>query len=76
MRSTARKLGVDYSFLWMSASGEQLREISALVKSGALRPIVGRVIPFEDIPVALAGLGKSGVRGKIVASIPSDGARG
>ena len=76
VRSIARKLGVDYSFLWMSASGEQLREISALVESGALRPIVGRVIPFEDIPEALAGLGKNGVRGKIVASIRSDGARG
>ena len=72
VRRAARKSGVDYSFLWMSASGDQLREISALVESGAIRPIVGRVIPFEEIPEALAGLGKSGVRGKTVATIPSD----
>ena len=68
----ARKFGVDYSFLWMSASGDQLREISALVESGAIRPVVGRVVPFEEIPGAL---GKSGVRGKTVATISSAGAR-
>ncbi|MGH1524430.1 NADP-dependent oxidoreductase [Leifsonia sp. L25] len=70
VRRAARTAGVDYSFLWMSASGDQLRQISALVESGAIRPIVGRVVSFDEIPEALAGLGTSGVRGKVVASIP------
>lgn len=69
VRRTARRLGVEYSFLWMSASGEQLRQISALVESGAIRPIVDRVIPFEEIPEAVARLGKGGGRGKTVAAI-------
>lgn len=72
VRHAARAAGVEYSFLWMSASGVQLREISALVESGAIRPIVGRVVPFDEIPEALAGLGTNGARGKIVASMPSD----
>lgn len=73
VRRTARRLGVEYSFLWMSASGEQLRQISALVESGAIRPIVGRVIPFEEIPEAVARLGKGGGRGKTVAAIAGAG---
>lgn len=72
VRHAAQKLGVDYSFLWMSASGDQLREVSALVESGAIRPVVGRVVPFEEIPDAL---GKSGVRGKTVATISPAAAR-
>jgi NADPH:quinone reductase-like Zn-dependent oxidoreductase len=75
VRRAAQKAGVDYSFLWMSANGDQLREISALIESGAIRPIVGRVVSFDEIPEALAGLGTNGVRGKIVASIPSDADR-
>ncbi|MCI0157097.1 NADP-dependent oxidoreductase [Leifsonia shinshuensis] len=75
VRHAARTAGVDYSFLWMSANGDQLREISGLVESGAIRPIVGRVVSFDAIPEALAGLGKTGVRGKVVAAIPSDAAR-
>ena len=73
VRRTARRLGVEYSFLWMSASGEQLRQISALVESGAIRPIVDRVIPFEEIPEAVARLGKGGGRGKTVAAIAGAG---
>ncbi|ANF30404.1 NADPH:quinone oxidoreductase [Leifsonia xyli] len=72
VRHAARKSGVDYSFLWMSASGDQLREISALTESGAIRPVVGRVVPFDEIPDAL---GTSGVRGKTVAAIHRDAAR-
>lgn len=69
VRRAARRLGVEYSFLWMSASGEQLREISALVESGAIRPIIDRVIPFEEIPEAVARLRTGGGRGKTVALI-------
>ncbi|WP_285114300.1 NADP-dependent oxidoreductase [Leifsonia sp. fls2-241-R2A-40a] len=72
VRRAARTAGVDYSFLWMSANGDQLRKISTLVESGAIRPIVGRVISLDEIPEALAGLGKSGVRGKVVASVPAE----
>lgn len=74
VRHAARKADVEYSFLWTSANGDQLREISALVESGTVRPVVGRVVLLDEVPEALAGLRKGGVRGKIVAAIPSEDA--
>ncbi|WP_461163011.1 NADP-dependent oxidoreductase [Arthrobacter sp. R4-81] len=68
IRRQARKLGVSYEFLFMRASGDQLRQITALIDSGALRPIVGRVFPFDQTAQALQGLEKGGIRGKAVIS--------
>ncbi|WP_342024253.1 NADP-dependent oxidoreductase [Arthrobacter citreus] len=73
VRRRARKLGVTYEFLFMHASGEQLRKITALVDDGVLRPVVGRVFPFDQTPEALQALGKGGIRGKVVIS--RDGGR-
>ena len=69
VRRAARRRGVRYSFLFMEASGSQLREITALVESGAIRPVVGRVVAFDEIPAALSALGRGGVRGKVVATV-------
>ena len=68
VRRRARALGVGYEFLFMRASGDQLREIARLVDEGAVRPVVGRVVPFAEIPQALAALGRGGLRGKVVAT--------
>ena len=70
IRAQAKKLGVTYEFLFMKASGEQLRAISTLVDQGALRPVVGIVFDFDQTPQALASLAKGGVRGKAVVTIP------
>ena len=70
IRRRARKLGVSYEFLFMRASGDQLRRISALIDTGALRPIVGRVFPFGQTVEALQSLVKGGIRGKAVISNP------
>jgi len=55
----------------MRASGDALRQIAALIDDGALRPIVGKVIPFEQLPEALGSLAHGGIRGKVVVSVPS-----
>lgn len=70
IRRQARKLGVSYEFLLMRASGDQLRQITALIDSGALRPVVGRVFPFDQTVQALEGVEKGGIRGKAVISNP------
>ncbi|KRE80999.1 NADP-dependent oxidoreductase [Arthrobacter sp. Soil762] len=70
IRRQARKLGVSYQFLFMRASGDQLRQITALIDDGALRPVVGRVFPFGQTVEALEGLEKGGIRGKAVVSNP------
>jgi NADPH:quinone reductase-like Zn-dependent oxidoreductase len=54
----------------MRASGDQLRQIAALIDGGALRPVVGRVFPFAQTVEALQGLENGGIRGKAVISNP------
>ncbi|WP_433019342.1 NADP-dependent oxidoreductase [Kribbella sp. CA-294648] len=66
IRRQARRLGVKYEFLFMRASGDQLRQITALVDSGALRPVVGRVFDFDQTTQAVQSLGQGGLRGKAV----------
>jgi len=66
VRAQAKRLGVAYTFLFMRASGEQLRQIAELVDAGAIRPIVGRVLPFEEAADGIASLTRGGIRGKVV----------
>jgi NADPH:quinone reductase-like Zn-dependent oxidoreductase len=70
IRRRARKLGVAYEFLFMRASGAQLGELTALIDSGAIRPILGTSAPFEELPEALAALERGGIRGKAVITNP------
>jgi len=70
MRKQATRLGVEYRFLFMRASGAQLREITALIDSGAIRPVVARVFPFDDTVSGLESLAAGGTRGKSVISNP------
>lgn len=70
IRRQAKKLGVSYEFLFMRASGDQLRQITALIDDGAVRPVVGRVFPFGQTIQALQSLEKGGIRGKAVISNP------
>ena len=68
VRHKAKRLGVTYEFLFMQASGKQLREIAALIDAGDIKPVVGRVVPFDQTSDVLAALEKGGVRGKTVVS--------
>jgi len=72
VRAAAGKLGVNYEFLLVRASGDQLRQIARLVDAGILRPVVGATFPFDQTVQALRSLGTSSIRGKAVidASTP------
>jgi NADPH:quinone reductase-like Zn-dependent oxidoreductase len=70
IRRRAKKLGVSYEFLFMRASGDQLRKITALIDDGAMHPVVGQVFPFGQTIQALQSLEKGGIRGKAVISNP------
>ena len=61
IRRQAKKLGVTYEFLFVRASGDQLRQITALVDQGVLRPVVGRVFGFDQTPQALQSLSQGGI---------------
>ncbi|NEB04212.1 NADP-dependent oxidoreductase [Streptomyces sp. SID13726] len=66
IRKQAKRLGVTYEFLSMRASGDQLRQITTLVDQGVVRPVVGKVAGFDQIPQALQSLSQGGIRGKAV----------
>jgi NADPH:quinone reductase-like Zn-dependent oxidoreductase len=66
IRRQARRLGVTYEFLFMRADGAQLTRIARLIDEGVLRPVVGRVFPFDETPRALQSLAQGGIRGKAV----------
>ncbi|WP_223545384.1 NADP-dependent oxidoreductase [Pseudomonas sp. A-B-19] len=69
IRKKAKRRGVSYSFLYMTASGEQLRKITALIDSRVIRPVVDRVFPFESTPEALAYVETGRAKGKVIVKV-------
>ena len=69
IRKKAKRRGVSYSFLYMRASGEQLRKITALIDSRVIRPVVDRVFPFESTPEALAYVETGRAKGKVIVKV-------
>ena len=69
IRKKAKRQHVRYSFLFMRASGDQLREIGSLIDSGIIRPVVDRVFPFESTKEALAYVEKGRAKGKVVVKV-------
>ena len=69
VRRKAKRLNVRFSFLFMRASGSQLRQITSLIDSGRIRPVVDRVFPFESTNEALAFVETGRAKGKIVIKV-------
>ena len=69
VRRKAHVLGIGYSFLFMKASGSQLREITRLIEDGAIRPVIDRVFPFESTNEALDYVEAGRAKGKVVVKI-------
>jgi len=69
VRRRAARRDLRYSFLFMRASGQQLREITALMDAGAIRPVVDRVFPFESTNDALAYVETGRAKGKVVVKV-------
>lgn len=69
VRRKAKSLGVRYSFLFMRAEGQQLGKITSLIESGAIRPILDKVFPFERTAEALAYVETGRAKGKVVIRV-------
>lgn len=69
VRKKAQRRKVKFSFLFMRANGKQLQKITALIDSGAIRPVVDRIFPFEATPQALAYVETGRAKGKVVVKI-------
>ncbi|MGW6755862.1 NADP-dependent oxidoreductase [Streptomyces sp. NPDC055006] len=69
-RRSAKRRNVTYSFLFMKASGDQLRELTQLIDAGKIRPVVDRVFPFEQTRQALEYVEKGRAKaGKVVVAM-------
>lgn len=69
VRSQAKKIGVDYSFLFMQANGKQLSEIGKLIETGVIRPVVDKVFPFEQMNEAISYVSNGRAKGKVVVKV-------
>ncbi len=69
VRRKAKRLGVDFSFLFMKANGRQVREITRLFDAGVIRPVVDRVFPFAETNAALAYVEAGRAKGKVVVKV-------
>lgn len=71
IRRQAKRLGVKYAFLFMRPSGEQLKQMSALVDKGIITPVIDRVFPFASTIEALEYVKKGRAKGKVVIEMDS-----
>jgi NADPH:quinone reductase-like Zn-dependent oxidoreductase len=69
IRKKAKRHHVSYSFLFMRASGDQLREITALIDSGDIRPVIDRTFPFAATEEALTYVDTGRAKGKVVVRV-------
>ncbi len=69
VRKKAKKLNIDYSFLFMRAEGKQLSEITNLIEAGKIRPIIDKVFPFEQLNEAMSYVETGRTKGKVVVKV-------
>lgn len=53
----------------MKAQGNQLNEITSLINSGVIRPVVDKVFPFEKVNEAMAYVESGRAKGKVVVKV-------
>ncbi|GIO27462.1 NADP-dependent oxidoreductase [Ornithinibacillus bavariensis] len=64
-----KKHNAQYTFLFMKPSGEQLRIIANYIETGKIKPIIDRVLPFEDAQKAMEYAESGRAKGKIILKI-------
>lgn len=68
-RRKAKKLNVNFKFLFMRAEGKQLGEITSLIEAGKIRPIIDKEFPFEKVNDAMAYVETGRSKGKVVVKM-------
>ena len=72
IRRLADKRGIAYSFLFVRPDGHQLSEISHLLTTQEIRPVIDKVFPFSQAPEALDYVAKGHARGKVVVRLKDE----
>jgi len=69
IRRKAKRRGIGYSFLFMTANGAQLGKITSLIEAGAIRPVIDRAFEFEKTNEALDYVETGRAKGKVVIAV-------
>jgi NADPH:quinone reductase-like Zn-dependent oxidoreductase len=69
IRKKAKRLGVNFSFLFMRAQGQQLNQITKLIESGVIKPVMDKVFSFAQTNEALAYIETGRAKGKVVVKM-------
>ncbi len=69
IRRKAQKRNISYSFVFMRHSGAQLGEITDLVESGKITPVIDRTFPFESTAEALSYVEQGRTQGKVIVKL-------
>lgn len=69
IRKKAKRLKVYFSFLFMKANRNQLKEITSLINSGNIIPVIDKVFSFESINEAIAYVESGRAKGKVVVKM-------
>jgi alcohol dehydrogenase len=64
--AAARARSARFEYIFMRPDGSQLAEIAKLVESGAIKPLVDKVVPLDQIHDALSYSESGRVTGKVV----------
>ena len=67
--AASAKAGAAYCWFFTESNGDQLREIAALIDSGAIKPMIDREFAFDQLPAALTYLEAGRARGKVVLRV-------
>ena len=65
----AKKMNVNFQFLFMRAEGKQLEEITSLIEAGIIKPVIDKVFSFEQTNEAMAYVETGRVKGNVVIKV-------
>lgn len=69
IKKKAIKKEVHFTFLFMKANGKQIAEITKLIESGIIKPVIDKVFPLEDTNKALEYVESGRAKGKVVVKL-------
>ncbi|MBY0068236.1 NADP-dependent oxidoreductase [Empedobacter falsenii] len=68
-KKKAKKLNTNFTFLFMRSEGNQLGQITKLIESSVIKPVIDKVFPFEQTNEALSYVETGRSKGKVVIKV-------